>query len=63
MLVLMVSKISLLGNLDIYIFNIFNIDEISKIIGKENTVHLCVKTGNMANIIINSIAQYNNYIR
>jgi uncharacterized protein len=48
---------------DIYIFNIFNTDEISNIIGKENTVHLCVKTGNMANIIINSIAQYNNYIR
>jgi hypothetical protein len=44
-------------------FNIFDTDEISKIIGKENTVHLCVKTGNMANIIINSIAQYNNYIR
>mgnify|MGYP002637031680 FL=1 len=48
---------------DIFMFNIFDTDEISKIIGKENTVHLCVKTGNMANIIINSIAQYNNYIR
>jgi len=48
---------------DVFIFNIFDTYEISKVIGKENTVHLCVKTGNMANIIINSITQYKNYIR